>query len=284
MALKVRPAVQGTDDAALRALCRAHDPDDYPLRYWRWFWQTATEVLLATDGSGTPVGLCRRTTLPDRSSWIATIRIHPQLRGQGLGRQLTAAAVERSHDDGLTTARLLTSTGNIATATMLPRVGMHVRTNVAVWHAQVPALPPQASLQEPSRPLESLQEATRLLGTSSWIQRSSGLVAGWYVMHEPTGPWLQRMIEGRALRQEEGGGAWFEWELDRGRGQVLAVQPVQWGSRLLQVLLRRAQLVRQQEVHLFLPADHHRALALEGAGFHPSPWANIGAIYQGRTG
>ncbi len=280
--IRVHTLVRGQEDEELVALLKAHNPEDYTLRYWEWYWRTSTEVLLATDRSGTAVATCRWCLQPDQSAWIASIRVHPSLRGRGIGRALTAQAMARAHERGIATARLLTESFNAAMNTMAGQVGMEVCSWVSVWLAEVRALS-ATSLHDPSRPLEGAREALRLLETSPLVQATAGLVCGWYVYHKPTVAWVESATKGGRLRIGASGAVWLEAETKRGTDRVLSVQPVVWSGGLPTEALQRAHAIGCVELHLLLPAGHKRDLTLLGAGFSLSPWASLAAIYQGRT-
>ncbi len=102
--IRIRPA-QPSDKTAILAFCQHtwETESDYIPAVWdQWFADPSGHILVATL-DGQPVGMSRVVQLSESEGWWEGLRVDRSYRRQGVGHQLTNAALEKSRSLGLNT-------------------------------------------------------------------------------------------------------------------------------------------------------------------------------------
>lgn len=88
-----------------------------------WLEAPESEVLVAADGSDTPIALCHVTMLSPKEGWLEGARVHPEHRRTGLGTALNNAGVQWAREHGARVVRLSTEASNMAARNQVRSLG-----------------------------------------------------------------------------------------------------------------------------------------------------------------
>ncbi len=100
------------------------------LRYvphvWDLFLSDATGDWSVAELDGEIVGCGKYTLLPDGSAWLETLRVIPERQGLGVGKLFYERWHELAGEQGVTTMRMYTGTGNLVSKGLAERYGLRV--------------------------------------------------------------------------------------------------------------------------------------------------------------
>jgi N-acetylglutamate synthase-like GNAT family acetyltransferase len=100
------------DAPAVRQLCERLDARDYLLGAWGAWMQTPGDIQLVAEHGGRLAG-CVRAGLPSPSeAFVQGLRVDPEVRRRGIGRQLLLDLEARLRRRGVTVQRAVTAQGN----------------------------------------------------------------------------------------------------------------------------------------------------------------------------
>ncbi len=243
------------DRPAVEALLRSAVPDDYLLPMVG-DWIERGMVLGGWQGDRL-VAILRLDDLGDGEGWVGGIRVAPELRRQGVARDLMEFAFGVSRHHGLGTLRLLIEAENEASQHLARSLGFE-RTQEIV-HLAGPLVAPAERPRVV--PLRSAPEADP--EGFSWVRSFHGLFS-------PTVPELFRLVRASRSRMERESREGTLYAPDR-PGTAFALsppRPVTWSDRTvrafsplegpLELLLQgAAELTREDGslVDCFLPAS-----------------------------
>jgi len=105
---------QPIDKAPILAFCQHtwDDEADYIPDVWDVWFADPTGHILVADINGQPVGMTRLVQLSATEGWWEGLRVDRAFRRQGIGHQLTQAALALGHSLGLSTLRTCVSVTN----------------------------------------------------------------------------------------------------------------------------------------------------------------------------
>ncbi|MBE9140519.1 GNAT family N-acetyltransferase [Nodosilinea sp. LEGE 07088] len=132
----IRPA-QPSDKIPILAFCQHtwDDETDYIPDVWDVWFADPTGHILVADRDGQPVGMTRIVQLSDTEGWWEALRVDRAFRRQGIGRQLTQAALSLGQSLGLTTLRTCVSVTNTSMHPFMQREGFSPLGDYAVYSA-----------------------------------------------------------------------------------------------------------------------------------------------------
>lgn len=97
--------------------------DYIPERIHSWLEDGSSDILVAVNGSDTPLAMCHVTMLSPSEAWLEGARVHPDHRRQGLGTLLNDAGVEWARERGGRVIRLSTEASNTAARSQVKGLG-----------------------------------------------------------------------------------------------------------------------------------------------------------------
>jgi GNAT superfamily N-acetyltransferase len=77
--------------AAVQALCKLLDPDDYVPEAWPMWLRMTDGINLVAEVEGRIVGCGHGELLTPHEAWVQALRVHPAVRRRGIGSQLLRA-------------------------------------------------------------------------------------------------------------------------------------------------------------------------------------------------
>ncbi|MBD2259348.1 GNAT family N-acetyltransferase [Pseudanabaena sp. FACHB-2040] len=159
--LHIRP-VQPSDKSAVLAFCQHtwDDEADYIADVWDlWFSDPSGHILVA-DLSGQPIGMTRLVQFSAAEGWWEGLRVDRAYRCQGIGSQLTAAALEVGRSLGFTTLRTCVSTTNTFMHPFVHQQGFRPLGNYAVYYTEASDNAPIALQQLGSQDCDRIWDAS----------------------------------------------------------------------------------------------------------------------------
>lgn len=291
---------RATDDdkPAMLALAAAVDPDDY----LRWvidgyMKERPGGFYLTEDESGRLLALASITFIRPGQAFLRTMRVHPEVQGQGVGTEFTRFQVDQAKRLGARVVRLLTAEDNRAVHRLAgEKLGFTLRGRWATWWDSLSlTLPPdgqatgvRVAVGDDAPALDGLfresQEVCSCPGVFAGEEESSEMYA-----FEPAGEPLAGLIEaGRVLvhgvAAPDGLAVVTPSTGYDGRSTLLVTYL--WGgpeARLgfLRHLAGEVRSGRATAIELSLPADQAEALEALGRAWHPEdqrPW--YGRLYE----
>ncbi|MGG6242745.1 N-acetyltransferase family protein [Nodosilinea sp. AN01ver1] len=132
----IRPA-QPSDKAPILTFCQHtwDDEADYIPDVWDVWFADPTGHILVADRNGQPVGMTRLVQLSDTEGWWEALRVDRAFRRQGIGHQLTQAALSLAQSLGLTTLRTCVSVTNASMHPFMKHQGFSPLGDYAVYSA-----------------------------------------------------------------------------------------------------------------------------------------------------
>lgn len=116
---EIRPARAEDRDSVLAFCANTWEWGDYVEYVWDEWLNDPNGVLLVALVEERPVGIAHLQMLTPDDAWLEGLRVDPNYRLQGLGAALNIACVEEAMKRGARYARLLTSSDNVASITMV---------------------------------------------------------------------------------------------------------------------------------------------------------------------
>jgi GNAT superfamily N-acetyltransferase len=137
--LSIRLARSG-DRAAMERIC-AHtwDDGDYIPYVWDRWLSDGQGPLIVGELGGEVVALCKITFQTPDQVWLQGMRVDPDYRGRGIGREFLDYGLDYARDHGARVARLSTSVRNTPVHHLTSRAGMECIGVYIFWQAE--ALP-----------------------------------------------------------------------------------------------------------------------------------------------
>lgn len=140
MTLSAQPHIrlaQPSDKEQILAVCQHtwDDEADYIPAVWDVWFADSTGHILVADRNGQPVGMTRLVQLSDTEGWWEALRVDRAFRRQGIGHQLTQAALALGHSLGLSTLRTCVSVTNAQMHPFMQHQGFSPLDNYAVCRA-----------------------------------------------------------------------------------------------------------------------------------------------------
>lgn len=176
LGLTIRPA-RADDRAAMERIC-AHtwDDGDYIPYVWDRWLADEQGPLIVGEVDGQVVALCKISVQAEGQVWLQGMRVDPDRRGRGIGRQFLDYSLAYAERHGARVARLSTSIRNTPVHAMTARAGMERIAVHVFWVAE--ALPggPQPRVLRPGE-----QPALEtFLRTSTVLEACRGVYqSGW---------------------------------------------------------------------------------------------------------
>jgi GNAT superfamily N-acetyltransferase len=196
--IEIRPA-HAEDRAAVLAFCeRTWEWGDYIPDVWdEWLNDTTGQLLVALE-DGQPVGLVHVRMLNTTDAWQEGMRVAPDHRRHGIARLLSFEAGAEAMRRGATTARLLTSSTNLASIHIIEQTHFR-RVGVFVPHHATPVIgtPRRAyGLEEPLlATLEDLDDIIAYLNVSNIFPVAGGLYYAGFVGYRISDTLLKEKIQ-----------------------------------------------------------------------------------------
>lgn len=273
--LHVRPA-QHSDKPAVLAFCQ-HTWDneaDYIPEVWDlWFADPSGQILIA-EFNGQPIGMTRLVQLSTSEGWWEGLRVDRSYRRQGIGSQLTNAALALSHSLGLTTVRACLNVANIPMHPFVQQQGFRPLGNYAVYRNKAsdtaPTLLQQLGVQDCDRTWAAinrfaLEECDHLFVVrgAKWQTLTPAMLA----QHLEQG-WVWGITNGddlvclfiRSQKENPDGTLWIGWLGGTSTGL----------QRALHDLRSLAYQLGFQSIGGFLPQSDSLLMMLEAAGYQLS--------------
>lgn len=147
--LEVRPARPEDRDAVLAFCAHTWDDGDYIAYVWDDWLSDTRGVLLVGLLDGQPVAINHMEMVSADEAWLEGMRVDPAFRRAGFGRIITSRALVTARERGAQVARLITSSENVASQTMIARFGFVRVAEMVRYRGQ--ALPPDEAA--PTSPL-----------------------------------------------------------------------------------------------------------------------------------
>jgi len=146
--IHIRPA-ETSDKAAILAFCQHtwKDEADYIPAVWDLWTADPSGHILVAALNGQPVGMTRLVQLSATEGWWEGLRVDRTYRRQGIGSQLTQAALEMGHSLGLTTLRTCVSATNPSMHPFMQRQGFTPLGDYAIYSASASESSPTALRQ-----------------------------------------------------------------------------------------------------------------------------------------
>jgi ribosomal protein S18 acetylase RimI-like enzyme len=182
--VEVRPA-RAEDREAVLAFCEhTWEDGDYIAAVWDEWLADAEGALLVGTLDGRPVGVIHMRLLSGDEAWLEGIRVDPVVRGQGIGRRMTARALVAARERGARVARLFTDSTNLTSQALIARLGFERVAEFARYTAPAQAaasdeaIPAGATLRTPGA--SELDRLWAFLEGSNLVPLNGGLlVEGW---------------------------------------------------------------------------------------------------------
>lgn len=79
--------------------------------------------VLVYEMDGNIAGFLKMETLPDNSSWLSGLRVHPDFRRRSVATKLTEEAISKSRESGRRKVRLLVQHNNLKSLSLVAKLG-----------------------------------------------------------------------------------------------------------------------------------------------------------------
>lgn len=121
----VRVATE-TDTAAVQALCKLLDPDDYVPDAWPIWLRMSDGVNLVAEVEGRIVGCGHAELLTSHEAWSQAMRVHPAVRRRGIGWQLLRAREAELRHRGVHVVRAAIDAYNAPSQALVEKAGFRI--------------------------------------------------------------------------------------------------------------------------------------------------------------
>jgi GNAT superfamily N-acetyltransferase len=118
----VRVATE-TDTAAVQALCKLLDPDDYVPDAWPIWLGMSDGINLVAEVEGRVVGCRHGELLTPNEAWSQASRVHPAVRRRGIGSQLLKVLEAELRHRGVHVVRGAIGASNVPSQALVEKAG-----------------------------------------------------------------------------------------------------------------------------------------------------------------
>jgi hypothetical protein len=284
--LVVRRARAEDRDAILAMSRGIWGGSDYlPLVWDRWL-ADEKGILLTATLDGTPVGMAKITVLAPGEVWLEGLRLHPDLQGRGLTRQINRATFREVAKLRPRSVRYSTGAGNAVSRHLGERLGFwQVARTRWMWGAARKNGPIRGRVAKP----RELDELIAFVRASECYRSMSGLFAIGWTFPELTRKRLQGLLERERVlvsprRGKIRGVAIYEiGGIDGDICLGYADGPEAVIGSLARDVLRVAGMSGHKDASAMLPAGRI-ARTVRAAGFDRSLWVEAVAYEMGARG
>lgn len=258
LALKIRPANSADKAEVLRFCAETWPGGDYIAEVWDdWAADPGSALLVGLDGA-TPVALAH-VAVAGGEGWFEGLRVAPELRGRGVGRQMVAASLDEVRRRGGQVVRLITNRSNAPMGALLPQLGFRRRFDAQWYGAAALPGPGMGPINRPAAALLAETDAASLLA------ETGGLYAdGWsFVALTP-----ERLARHLAAGEVVAAPAGWAIVASDGESARMAVAFAAGDLAALYTALRaHPAALEQGEIRAFVPAGGAVEAAVRAAGF-----------------
>ncbi len=133
MEARVRPA-RPSDRAPLMSFIKdVWGGHDYIPNVWEAWLHDRKGKMFVVEADGVPVGMNRVRLLEDGSAWFEGARVHPALRGRGLGSMLGENSIKFAKERGVRVFRLTSGSRNRAAHRQIARIRFREKVRFSVY-------------------------------------------------------------------------------------------------------------------------------------------------------
>jgi GNAT superfamily N-acetyltransferase len=244
--------------------------DYVPDHYLEWLQQPEINVAVVTDADDRPIAVARAIMLSPTELWLASVRVDPAHRRQGVATLLNDHGVEWGRSQGAAVARLLIEEHNLPAQRQVEGIGYRMTSR---WRYGTVEAVNAAEVFDPLEPAAASEVEAAM---SAWSRSEVGRASrGLY----PTDGWSWRRLVPADLAAAASAGSFWQgpdgWVLaaaDEDELVVLwlATEPDQ-SNRLFDSVRGLAGELGSRDVFIQLPAVSWLEDAAGAAGFELHP-------------
>jgi N-acetylglutamate synthase-like GNAT family acetyltransferase len=201
------------DAPAVRQLCERLDARDYLLGAWDAWMQTPGDIQLVAEHGGRLAG-CVRAGLPSPGeAFVQGLRVDPEVRRQGIGRQLLLDLEARLRRRGVTVQRAVTAQGNERARGLAAALGWREAHAVARRRTKSALAAPAATFDAASAaawPRPSLDLVEAVLRRHPVLASRTGLAYFGRVYFAAAAPWVADAVRAGLVLGADGACAFLD--------------------------------------------------------------------------